>query len=43
MLGQYGDKLLGQGISLVEIVVSETDLFYQLLLLLVELVLLVVN
>src|SRR5438445_3226588 len=37
MLGQHRDKLLGQGISLVEIVVSETDLFYQLVLLLVEL------
>ncbi len=40
MLGQHGDKLLGQSISSIQIVVSGTDLFHKLLLLLVELVLL---
>ena len=37
MLGQHADKLLGQGISTVEIAVSRTDLLHLLLLFLVKL------
>ena len=37
MLGQHGDKLLGQGISTVELAVSRTDLLHLLLLLPVKL------